>query len=495
MQRRMESITSQSRTDSRTGSQHQIAGRSKFAGRRVHFIGIGGCGMSGLARMLMDDGAIVSGSEPVPNPQTFELVHSGAKISRDQMGELLSREIDLVVRTAAVPDTNREYLAAKALGLRQIKYAELLGQVMAERTAIAVAGTHGKSTTSAMISHALMQCGADPSFVIGGTVPQLGGGSRSGSGRTFVAEACEYDRSFHFHRPTVALITNIEEDHLDCYNNIGEIVDSFRTFAKLAPHDGLLIGNGQDARVIEALAGLTTPIELCGLLHAAAGQNHDLSRFIWTTVASGIENGCHRGDVYYKGKFVAQLKLSVAGEHNLINATMAVAACHAVGVDAKKAADAIGGFVGVDRRMTEVGTFKGAVIVDDYGHHPTEIRATLKALREKYSPKRLVCVFQPHQHSRTRFLLEDFATSFAEADETIVPDIYFVRDSESERTRVSSAELVSRVEKNGQRALHLPEFDSIVDHLLTTAREGDLIVTMGAGNVWEIGRDLVDGSK
>src|SRR5947208_13255562 len=184
----VESVVNELRTDSRSAS--------KFAGKRVHFIGIGGCGMSGLARMLLDGGAIVSGSEPRANPQILELAKRGARITRDQLGELLSREIDLVVRTAAVPDTNLEYLAARACGIRTIKYAQLLGEVMAERFGVAVAGTHGKSTTTAMIAHALLQCGADPSFVVGGTVPQLGGGSRSGLSNYFVAEACEFDRSF-----------------------------------------------------------------------------------------------------------------------------------------------------------------------------------------------------------------------------------------------------------------------------------------------------------
>jgi UDP-N-acetylmuramate--alanine ligase len=208
---------------------------SRFTGRRVHFIGIGGCGMSGLARMLLDAGAIVSGSEPKPNSQTFDLAHRGATVSRDQLGELLSRDVDLVVRTAAIKDDNPEYLAARAYGIRTIKYAELLGQVMQERFGIAVAGTHGKSTTTAMIAYALLHCGADPSCVVGGTVPQLGGGSRSGASPCFVAEACEFDRSFHNLHPTVAIITNIEEDHLDCYKNIHEIIASFHRFATILP--------------------------------------------------------------------------------------------------------------------------------------------------------------------------------------------------------------------------------------------------------------------
>jgi UDP-N-acetylmuramate--alanine ligase len=440
----------------------------------VHFIGIGGCGMSGLARMLMDNGATVTGSEPKPNTVTFELTRRGAKISRDQLGELLSREVDLVVRSAAVKDENPEMKAAKAYGLRAIKYAEMLGEVMAERFGVAVAGTHGKSTTTAMIAHALLQCGGDPSFVVGGTVPQLGGGSRSGASDFFVAEACEFDRSFHHLHPQVALITNIEED-------IDEIVESFRHFAQLVPEDGLIIAGGKDPRVIKALAGISAPIELCALEEG----------FIWSTRRTGIEDGCYRGEVFYKGENVATIKLSVAGEHNLINATMAIAACHACGIEPSKAADAIGGFTGVDRRMTEVGRVNGAIVVDDYGHHPTEIRATLKAVREKYQPRRLLCVFQPHQHSRTRFLLEDFATSFAQADETIVPDIYFVRDSESEKQRVSAGDLVARVNQNGQKARHLPQFQAIIEYLRAEVGAGDVVLTMGAGNVWEIGRDLV----
>jgi UDP-N-acetylmuramate--alanine ligase len=471
------------RMESRSINQlPQIAAcSSRFTGRRVHFIGIGGCGMSGLARMLIDNGAIVSGSEPIPNATTFDLTKRGAKISRDQLGELLSREIDLVVRTAAVKDDNPELKAAKAYGIKTIKYAELLGEVMAERFGVAVAGTHGKTTVTAMISHALLQCGGDPSFVIGGTVPQLSGGSRSGASDFFVAEACEFDRSFHHLHPQVAIITNIEEDHLDCYKNIDEIVESFRLFAQIVPEDGLIIAGGKDPRVIKTLAGISTPIELCAL---EAG-------FSWSTEISSVENGCYRGEVLYKGKPVAKLKLSVAGEHNLFNATVALAACHACGIEPQQAAEAIGSFIGVDRRMTEVGKIRGAIVVDDYGHHPTEVRATLKALREKYQPRRLLCVFQPHQHSRTRFLMEDFAQSFAQADETIVPDIYFVRDSESEKQRVSAQDLVVRINASGHRARHLPQFADIVAYLRGEVREGDLVVTMGAGNVWEIGRELV----
>ena len=468
----------------RTESRADATSESRFAGRHVHFIGIGGSGMSGLARMLLDSGAIVSGSEPNPNATTLELARRGVRISRDQLGELLSREVDLVVRTAAVKDTNPEYQAALKYGIHSVKYAQLLGQVMQERLGVAVAGTHGKSTTTAMTAYALLRCDADPSFVVGGTVPQLGGGSRSGKGRAFVAEACEFDRSFHNLRPRVAILTNIEEDHLDCYKDIAEIVESFRTFARLVPADGLIIANGGDARVREALAGISTPIQTVSL---GAGAD-------WITTVTGISRGCYRGEIRFRGKPAGSLRLSVAGEHNLYDATLAVAACAACGVEPAQAAEALADFTGVDRRMTQVGYFNGAIVADDYGHHPTEIRTTLTALRQKYSPERLVCVFQPHQHSRTRFLLDDFARSFTAADLTIVPDIYFVRDSEAERASVSAADLVERINRNGQRAMHVASFPSIVEHLRAELKPGDLLVTMGAGNVWEIGRELVSAT-
>lgn len=470
----MDAVSTQKRTDSQAASQ--------FRGKRVHFIGVGGSGMSGLAGMLLDAGAIVSGSEPRPGPVTIELLRKGAKISREQLGELLDSKIDLVVRTAAVPDKNLEMVAASTLGLKTVKYAQMLGMVMGERFGVAVAGTHGKSTITAMISFALAECGVDPSFVIGGTVPQLGGGSHSGAGSVFVAEACEFDRSFHNLHPRVALITNIERDHLDYYHDIDEIIESFRDFARRVPRDGLIIANGRDRQVARAVSGLAAPIETVALKE----------NYIWSTRILGIDNGCYRGEVSYRGRPVGTLRLSIAGEHNLLNATMAVAACAACGLSAADAIEALGRFEGVDRRMTVVGRYHGATVVDDYGHHPTEIRTTLKALRERFEPRRLICVFQPHQHSRTRSLLEDFAASFVQADETIVPDIYFVRDSDAERHSVTAADLVERIKINGQKAIHLASFDRIVEYLKETAREDDLIVTMGAGNIWEIGRVLTE---
>lgn len=457
---------------------------SRFAGRRIHFIGIGGCGMCGLARMMLDAGAIVSGSDRKPSLATIELAGRGVEIAYTQDGRLLRPDTDLVVRTAAIPETNAEYQAALRLNLKQLKYAEMLGHVMEERLSVAISGTHGKSTTTAMTSFALFQCGADPSYVIGGAVRQLGGSSRSGGGPAFIVEACEFDRSFHNYAPKVAILTNIEADHLDCYRGgLGEIVESFRVFASRVPADGRIIANGQDANVREAMKDIAAPVEWVGI--------EDTPTLTWSTRITGQERGGYRGDVHYMGRKVAELRLTLPGIHNLFNATVAVAACSVAGVAPSEAARALSNFQGVDRRMTEMGRYKEALIVDDYGHHPTEIRTTLRAVREKYAPRRLICVFQPHQYSRTRYLLDDFGHSFTDATLTVLPEIYAARDTEDDRRSVAVSDLVARIRHNGQAVLHLPTLPQIVDFLKAEAREGDVIITMGAGNICDVGRELV----
>lgn len=458
------------------------AGESRFFGKRVHFIGIGGCGMSGLAKILADAGAIVTGSEPKPNRTTMALTRSGVKISRDQVGEMLTREMDLVVRTAAVKDDNAEYRYARTLQLPVVKYAQLLGDVMRERLGIAVAGTHGKSTTTAMMAYTMTMCQQDPSWVVGGTVPQLKGGSGSGSGKTFIVEACEYDRSFHNLFPSVALITNIDKDHLDCYITLDNIINAFRTFVSRAPDNGLVICNGADENVLKAVADAPCRVET-----VAVGKNAT-----WSVMPMGIVNGCHTGQILHNGALVASLQLCIPGVHNLFNATMAVAACAACGLQPDMAAATLSTFEGVDRRMSFKGTYRGARIIDDYGHHPTEIRATLRALREQYQPRRLFCCFQPHQYSRTRSLFEEFAACFEDADDAILTDIYRCRDSEEDVKAVSTPMLVDRIRVNGQNAVHVPDFPGVVDYVKTRAGEGDLVLTIGAGNIWEIGQELVD---
>lgn len=450
----------------------------------MHFIGIGGAGMSGLARVLLDAGATVTGSDNKPNEQTDELVLRGAKITFQQRGELIGSDTALVVRTAAVRDDNPEFEFAGRLKIPTMKYAQLLGQVMSERFGVAVAGTHGKSTTTAMLCYALLRCGLDPSFVVGGNVKQLGGGSRSGHGPHFVAEACEYDRSFHQLRPRIAILNNIEAEHLDCYGTLDALIESFRTFAQLVPADGVVIARGDDANVNRCLAAIQRPVQRFGI-----GSGFD-----WSIEPTQIVGGCHHGAIRFRGDMVSVIRPGIPGLHNLLNATCALAAAHACGADLTKAADAIGQFTGVDRRMTELGQFNGAILVDDYGHHPTEVRVTLAALREKYQPRRLICVFQPHQYSRTRLLLDEFAASFGSADETIVPEIYAVRDSAADKAAINSSMLVDRIKDRGSRAVHVSTFPDVVERLRSTLGSGDVMVTMGAGNVYEIARQLAQSA-
>lgn len=463
---------------------------SQFSGKKVHFIGIGGSGMAGLARILVDAGATVSGSEPKPSHATFQLMQRGVKVSHEQDGSSLTPDIDLVVRTAAVKSDNPEYLRAADMGLKTIKYAQLLGAVMGERKGVAIAGTHGKSTTTAMTALILTQLGHEPSWVVGGTVPQLGGGSASGAGDAFVAEACEYDRSFHNLRPCVAVVTNIDADHLDCYENLDAIIASFQTFARLLPPTGRIITLAGDANTTRALGRFDLAMDLVGFPQAFHDFKPASGLTRWQIKVTSGEGSFPSATVQIDGKGTFDLQLSVAGRHNLLNATMAVAAAHSVGADLAKAFAAVGNFTGVERRMQNLGTFNGATLIDDYGHHPTEIRATLDALRTRFKPRKLYCVFQPHQASRTRLLFSEFAAAFSDADEVLLPDIYFVRDSEEDKKAVHSSMLAEAVRQNGVNAHYLPTFPECVAFLRQHAGENDLIVTMGAGPICEVNKEL-----
>ncbi len=443
--------------------------------------------MSGLAHALLDRGATVSGTDPADDEVIRRLRDRGCRIAKAQDGALLDDGVALVVHTAAVSHDNAELARARQLNLPTTGYADLLGEVMSERRGIAVAGTHGKTTTSALISYALVRAGLDPSFVVGGTIPQLGGGSHSGTGDAFVAEACEYNRSFLKLRPHVAVVTNVEADHLDTYTGgLPEIIETFTQFTGLVPDDGRVIINGDDPNS-HTLAG-DKPTWRVG-----QGLGCD-----WTLVPAGLVEGRPQGKLLFEGKLVATLDLKLPGRHNLMNAAMAVAAAVAVGADVQQAARAVCDFRGVDRRQSHLGTVQGttADVVDDYGHHPTEIRVTLGALRDRYlthAGGRLLCVFQPHQASRTRHLLDDFATSFAAADLVFFPDIYSVRDTADDQRFVTSDTLASRVREAGQHAEHVPGFDAVARRVRNELRDGDLVVTMGAGDVWKVGRLLVDG--
>jgi len=458
-------------------------------------IGIGGCGMCGLARMLVGRGIGVAGSDGMPSDTTRSLQEHGIDVTGGC--DDLPADLDLIIASAAVPHDHPELQQAAARGVPRAIYAEALGMVQMDRLGVSIAGTHGKSTTAAMLAWILLDTGMDPGYIIGANCEQIGGGSRtgaavtpigphSGEGGILITEACEFNRSFHHHRPTIGLINNVEEDHLDMYGSLDAIVEAFAGFASLLPpaEDGgsLLIAHDGARR-----QSITSPLK-CRVSTFGFHPEADY-QVAWDAAA-------RRAGILRDGMWVTQWTNTMPGAHNALNAAAAVILAHQLGVEWEEAADAATRFRGLDRRMERLGTRTapdGVVTVySDYGHHPTEIEKTLHALRAAEDPDRLVCVFQPHQHSRTRFLLDQFAESFSAADEVIVPEIYFVRDSEAEKKKVNAMDLVERLQARGVTARHVANFSDIVSVLQADLRAGDLLVVMGAGPVWTIGRDFMD---
>jgi UDP-N-acetylmuramate--alanine ligase len=461
-------------------------------------IGIGGCGMCGLARMLAGRGLHVAGSDGTPSAITRALHEQGIDVAA--ACDELPTDIDLVIASAAVPGDHPELQQAAERGIPRGTYAQALGMVQMDRLGVSIAGTHGKSTTAAMLAWILLETGMDPGYIIGATCEQIGGGSRTGAavipggphageGGILITEACEFNRSFHHHRPTIGLINNVEEDHLDVYGSLEAVIEAFAGFARLLPpaEDGgsLLIAHDGARR-----QGITPPLKC----HVSTFGFHPEADYqvAWDAAV-------RRAGILREGMWVTQWTNAMPGAHNALNSAAAVILAHQLGAEWDDAADAATRFRGLDRRMERLGTRDaddGVITVySDYGHHPTEIEKTLHALRAAEDPDRLVCVFQPHQHSRTRFLLDQFAESFSAADEVIVPEIYFVRDSEAEKKKVNAMDLVERLQARGMTACHLAEFSDIVSLLRADLRGGDLLVVMGAGPVWTIGRDFMDASR
>ncbi|HKQ48984.1 MAG TPA: UDP-N-acetylmuramate--L-alanine ligase [Phycisphaerae bacterium] len=455
---------------------------SPYAAKRVHLVGVGGCGMSGLAGVLLRCGALVTGSDRSSFKTQARLEEMGASITIGHAPLNVPSDCDLVVYSAAIRDDNPEMAEAKRRGTARMKYAQMLGEVMRLRAGIAIAGTHGKSTTTALVTFILRQAKADPSFVVGADVEQLDGGSGVGDGPHFVVEACEFDRSFLNLLPRYAAILNIEEDHLDCFPDLHSITEAFKAFAALVPPDGVVIANGEDATVQKAVRNARGKVERFGTTNG----------LMWQAVNIEHTLGCYQFDILHDGEFHLHASLNhLPGRHHVMNALSAVALAHHAGIPADSVAASLSKFAGAERRFARRGEVGGVLLLDDYGHHPTEIQATLRAVREHYPGRRLWLIFQPHQHSRTRFLLEDFARSFGQADHLLVPDIYFVRDSAAERNAISSSHLVDRVRANGGDALYLPSHEQIVEHIVAHASDGDIVLTMGAGDVWKIADELV----
>ncbi len=473
----------------------------------IHLMGIGGTGLSAIATVLQEEGYTVSGCDRAPSALAETLARRGVVVHQGHNAAHLVG-VDLLLVSSAIPVDAPERLAAQARGIPVVKRDELLGRLMAGRTGIAVAGTHGKTTTTGMIAWILTQAGHDPTFIIGSTIPDLGTNARAGQGPAFVVEADEYDRMFLGLQPTIAVVTNIEWDHPDCYPTPEAFREAFAQFVARVPAGGQIIGCMDDEGVREvrkiatAAPTLTLP-RVAG--EGRGGANRTLARTegLWEGYGLGPgadwqalditpnARGGHDFAVLRKGRHVAQVSLSLAGKHNVLNALGALAAVAQVGVEPEQAARMLGSFRGATRRFEAKGEAGGIMVLDDYGHHPTEVRATLAAVRQRFLGRTVWAVFQPHTFSRTRALLADFAAAFNDADHVIITDIFPARERDD--LGITSAHIVERMRHPDAR--YIGSLDAAAGYLLQHLRAGDVLITLGAGDGYLVGERVLAGLR
>lgn len=446
----------------------------------VHFIGIGGISMSGLAEILLEEGFTISGSDAKQSALTDSLAKKGATIYIGQKASNLSIRPALVVYTAAIREDNEEFKAAVDAGIPMLSRAELLGQIMDNyEKSIAVAGTHGKTTTTSMISQILLVAKADPTISVGGILEAIGGNIRVGGSEVFITEACEYTNSFlHFH-PKYSIITSVEAEHLDFFKDIDDIRRSFHEFAGNTAHDGVLIINGQIAALDQITNNLSCSVTTYGLC-----ENDDF----YAKNITYNDHACGTYTLMHKTEDLGTVSLSVPGKHNVSNSLAAIALCLNLGLPLDVIKKGLLQFGGTKRRFEYKGTKNGITVIDDYAHHPTEVAATLTAARN-YPHGRIICVFQPHTYSRTKAFLSDFARVLSMADIVVLADIYAAREKNT--IGISSKDLLAELRKNGQESYYFPSFDEIEKFLSEKCINNDLLITMGAGDVYLIGEHLL----
>ncbi len=457
--------------------------------RRVHFVGIGGAGMSALARVELERGAAVSGSDLRPNALTESLAADGARVFVGQRAEHVAG-VEMVVISSAVKADNPEVLEARRLGIPTLKRAEYLAQVMGSQRPICVAGTHGKTTTSAMLALILERAGLQPTYIIGGTPPQLGRNAHAGAGEHFVIEADEYDGMFLGLTPWVAVITNVELDHVDCYPTLDDLERAFAQFAGQTVADGLLLVCGDNSGAVEVVQQARRRWD--GRPAPAVWRYGLETPQDWNAVdIMPTSEGGLRFEARRQGQPAGRFELAIPGRHNVSNALAAIAVSAWLGLDAAGVAGTLRQYQGVARRFEVKGEAAGVTVIDDYGHHPTEIRATLNAARGRYAGRRIWAVFQPHTYSRFQALFEEFAGAFADADQVIVMDIYAARERNA--GAVHAAGLAGRIV--GPPARYLPRLEDAAACLLSEARAGDVIITLGAGDDDLVGEWVLAGLR
>ena len=446
----------------------------------VHFIGIGGISMSGLAEILLDEGFTISGSDSKESDLTKHLEAKGISVFYGQKASNIIPGIDLIVYTAAIHEDNPEFAQAKAQGLPMLSRAELLGQIMDNyEQSIAVAGTHGKTTTTSMISQILLEAKTDPTITVGGILEAINGNLRVGESEFFISEACEYTNSFLNFRPKYSIILNVEAEHLDFFKDLDDIRKSFHKFAANTLADGATIINGEIDNYTEIVEELPQRIITYGL-----NSSYDY----YAENITYDEKACAIFSVMHDGQKIMDVHLNVPGKHNVSNSLAAIALCDIMDIPNEAVISGLLKFGGANRHFQYKGKIDGITIIDDYAHHPTEIKATLTAAAN-YPHERLVLVFQPHTYSRTKAFLDDFAEVLSMADVVVLADIYAAREQNT--YGVSSKDILNLLKKKGTEAYYLPSFEEIEKFLLKNCINGDLLITMGAGNVVEIGEALL----
>ena len=442
-----------------------------YQGKRVHMIGIGGSSMSGLAEMLLKEGYTVTGSDNANSHAVERLRNMGIGVKVGHAAENVPGAA-LLVYSAAISEENPERREAKRLGIPEMERSTLLGQLMrGHKNAVCVCGTHGKTTTSSMIAETMLECGLDPTVSFGGRLDALGGGSRIGKKDVFVAEACEFHGSFLEMHPTVAVVLNIEEDHLDWYKDIDHIEAAFGQFLHLLPAWGTALGWGEDMRVRRLFGGLSCETRTFGM-----EKNNDY----YPENLSYNETGCPRYDAMFRGEKLARVELKVAGAFNVLNSLAAFSAAHVVGAAPEAIAESLNRFAGVHRRFELTGIIDGVKMYHDYGHNPAEMRGALSVGKMQH-PNRLWAVMQPHTFSRVKSLFKDYLTCTEDADITLVTDIYAAR--EKDPGDIKAEMIVQGMREHGINAVHTPTFDDTEKYLRAHWQPGDLVLTMGCGNI------------
>ena len=448
---------------------------------KVHFVGIGGIGMSGIAELLLNLGYGVSGSDLKESEITRRLASLGGTVALGHRAENVGPDVDVVVTSSAVRrSSNPEALAARARGIPVIRRAEMLAELMRLKDAVAIAGSHGKTTTTSLIATVLEHAGLQPTAVVGGKLNAFGSNAKLGRGEWIVVEADESDGSFLHLTPTIAVVTNVDPEHLDHYGTLEALHQAFVDFADRVPFYGLVVLCLDHPTVQHLIPRLSKRHVTYGISPQADWRADEVKLSAFSA----------RFAVWHRGKRLGEVALKMVGAHNVLNALAACAVAHELGISFQRTAEALGEFAGVQRRFTVRGEANGVLVVDDYGHHPAEIRATLAGARASFPQRRIVCAFQPHRYSRTRDLLGDFATAFNDADVLILGDIYAA--GEEPIAGVSSQRLVDEMRASGHTgAVHVAKRGDIASTLLPHLRDGDILITLGAGDVWMAGEEVL----